>query len=151
MIQNLYNRSKFFIVVPMILAVCLCACTAPAQKPEQFKPSKEINVDQKLAEQVKTIAKTVDGVEDSTAVVINNEISSAVKVNGFDRLFLKRIRQQVHSAIKKPNGDYVVQVTSDKKLFWQLQQIEKQIKSGENINLPKIEQKVNKINKDMRG
>jgi len=144
-------------VIAVILALSVmtagCAMQAPAKNPQQQESQgeKQINVDPGLAEKVKQAAKTVKGVEDSTAVVINNEISAAVKVSGFDRLRLKSIRQEVHKKIKETGGDYKVNVTTDKKLFAGLQQIEKQISAGQVQSMTEIQKKVDKINKDMRG
>ena len=126
---------------------------APAknQRQQESQGEKQISVDPVLSEKVKQAAKTVNGVEDSTAVVIDNEISAAVKVSGFNRLRLKSIRQEVHKKIKETGSDYKVNVTTDKKLFAGLQQIEKQISAGQAQSMTAIQKKVDKINKDMRG
>jgi len=146
---------KIVIVVILALSVVAagCAMKAPAKNQQQQESpgEKQISVDPVLSEKVKQAAKTVNGVEDSTAVVINNEISAAVKVSGFDRLRLKSIRQEVHKKIKETGSDYKVNVTTDKKLFAGLQQIEKQISAGQAQSMTAIQKKVDKINKDMRG
>ena len=146
---------KIVIVVILALSVVAagCAMKAPAknQQQQESQGEKQISVDPGLAEKVKQAAKTVNGVEDSTAVVINNEISAAVKVSGFNRLRLKSIRQEVHKKIKETGSDYKVNVTTDKKLFAGLQQIEKQISTGQVQSMTGIQKKVDKINKDMRG
>ncbi|MBM7855297.1 ABC-type phosphate transport system auxiliary subunit [Desulfohalotomaculum tongense] len=150
-----FSAKSLKTLVLLILLFITAGCAvghAPAEKPQQQAvPVKEIKVDPGLAEQVKKTVRTVDGVADSTAVVVNKNISAAIKVSGFDRLRLQKIKQQVHDKIKKINKGYTVRVTADKKLFFQLQQIEKQIKSGKQLSLPKIDQKVNKINEDMKG
>jgi len=145
---------KIVIVVILALSVVAagCAMQAPAKNQQQeSQGEKQISVDPVLSEKVKQAAKTVNGVEDSTAVVINNEISAAVKVSGFDRLRLKSIRQEVHKKIKETGGDCKVNVTTDKKLFAGLRQIEKQISAGQAQSMTAIQKKVDKINKDMRG
>jgi len=146
---------KIVIVVVLALSVVAagCAMKAPAknQQQQESQGEKQISVDPVLSEKVKQAAKTVNGVEDSTAVVINNEISAAVKVSGFDRLRLKSIRQEVHKKIKETGGDCKVNVTTDKKLFAGLRQIEKQISAGQAQSMTAIQKKVDKINKDMRG
>lgn len=146
---------KFVIVVILALSVVAagCAMKAPAknQQQQESQGEKQISVDPVLSEKVKQAAKTVNGVEDSTAVVIDNEISAAVKVSGFNRLRLKSIRQEVHKKIKETGSDYKVNVTTDKKLFAGLQQIEKQISAGQAQSMTEIQKKIDKINKDMRG
>lgn len=127
---------------------------SPAQKkPEQHSRQqvKQVQIDSGLAEAAKKTAKTVKGVEDSAAVVVNQEISTAIKVTGFDRLRLQSIKEEVHKKIESTNKDYEVYVTSDKKLFNELQKIEKQINANPEQVLPAIQKKVNKINKDMQG
>lgn len=144
-----YKRSIIFAILILLL---LTGCAGPAKRPQQKPlPEKDIKVYPQTAEQVKALANGVDGVDESTAVVINNNISAAVKVSRFDRLRLKKIKQRVHSSIKKQFPEHEIRVTSDKKLFAQLQQIEAQINEGKIKSLSKLEQQVNKINKDMKG
>lgn len=110
---------------------------------------KQIQINPELAEKAKGTARMVNGVKDSTAVVIDKEISIAIKVNGFNRLRIKPIKEEVHNKIKEFNKDYNVYVTSDKKLFKQLQQIENQTNSPEEKSPIDIQKKVKRINKDM--
>lgn len=145
------------IVFSLILSVTVgCSTQNPSIKkpqPEQqlVQDEKQIQINTELAEKAKKTAETVKGVKESTAVVINNEISIAIKVSGLDRLRLKLIKVEVHDKIKEFNKDYNVYVTSDKKLFKQLQQIENQIRGEQDKPLIDIQKKVNKINKDMHG
>ncbi|MFA4884623.1 MAG: YhcN/YlaJ family sporulation lipoprotein [Desulfotomaculaceae bacterium] len=145
------------IVFSLILSVTAgCSMRNPSFKkrhPEQQinQDEKQIQINPELAERAKKTAETVKGVKESTAVVINNEISIAIKVSGFDRLRLKLIKVEVHDKIKEFNKDYNVYVTSDKKLFKQLQQIETQIRGEQDKPLIDIQKKVNKINEDMHG
>lgn len=144
---------KIVIVVLLALSVMVAGCgmQAPAQKPQQSQGEKQVSFDPRLAEKVKQAAKTVKGVEESTAVVINDKISAAVKVSGFNRLRLNSIRQEVHRKINETSGGYKVNVTTDKKLFSLLRQIEKQISAGQVQSKTDIQKKIDKINKDMRG
>lgn len=145
----------FLTAVSLILLLLMPGCGAqnsPSQKPQpDANQSETARVNPDLAEKVKQTAKTVKGVEDSTAVVINNEISTAVKVKGFDRLRLKSIKEEVHSKVKELNKGYQVHVTSDKKLFTQLEQIEKKIKEHQGQPPADIQKKLKKIKKDMQG
>lgn len=141
----------------LLLSLLVFGCAqmnAPAQKPEQNQQNQQaeqIIVDTELAEQAKNTAKSVKGVEDATSVVIDRKILTAIKVSGFDRLKLKSIKEEVHAKIKKLNKDYTVLVTSDKKLFKQLQEIEKQLNTTPKESLTEIKKRVDKINKDMHG
>jgi len=126
--------------------------TAPQKKPQAQaggdRKEKQVQTDPALAAEVKETAKFVQGVKDCTAVVVNQNISAAIKVTGFDRFKLKSIKEKVHNKIKTLGQNYEVHVTSDKKLFKELQQIEKQIKEQQKVQ--DLQQKVEKINKDMQ-
>lgn len=120
-------------------------------QPEQQsnQDGKPVQADVALAEKAKETAEQVQGVKGSAAVVVNKDITTAVKVSGFDRLRLKSIKQEVHDKIKESSKNYNVHVTSDKKLFVQLQQLEKEIAGPQEKSMPDIQKKLNKINKDM--
>ncbi|OPX85478.1 MAG: Sporulation lipoprotein YhcN/YlaJ (Spore_YhcN_YlaJ) [Pelotomaculum sp. PtaB.Bin104] len=120
-------------------------------QPDQMvnQDEKQIQINLELAENAKKTAEAVKGVKESTAVVINNDISTAIKVSGFDRLRLKPIKEEVHNNIKELNKDYNVHVTSDKKLYMQLKQIEKQSSELQGESLTDILKKFNQINKNM--
>jgi len=146
------------------LTVCLllfmAGCTmqnSPAQKPQTQKletqQQQTLNEDvlknTELASRIKERAKTVDAVEDSVVVVLDREISVAAKVTGFDRLRLKSIRQEVYQEITKMAPEYKIYVTTDKKLFAELQKLNIQIQQGEDP--AGLKTKFEKISKDMRG
>jgi len=132
-----------------------CAMNSPEKKPppqQQQENIQQVEIKPELAENVKEVAKSIKGVDESTATVINNEISIALKVGGLDRLRLKSIRQDVHSAIKKTAPAHEIHVTTDKKLYWQLENIEKQIQNQAGSDkIVDIKNKVAKINEDMKG
>ncbi len=144
---------KILIFLSLLLVAGGCSAQSPAKKAQQQGggPEKPVVVNIELAEKVKQAAKSVRGVEDSTAVVIDDEISTAVKVSGFNRLRLKRIKSEVHRKVKGLDGNYSVHVTSDKKLFSQLRETERQLKEQKIQSLSEIQKKVKKINKDMQG
>lgn len=147
-------RTFLTVVVMSLLLLLTAGCggqKSPSQKPQSGQTGKQAQVNPGLAEKVKEEAKTVKGVKDSTAVVIDNEISLAVKVKGFDRLHLKPIREEVSKKIGETNKGYTVHVTSDKKLFAQLQQMERQIKDQKAPPAEELRKRVKKINEDMQG
>ncbi|WP_066638923.1 YhcN/YlaJ family sporulation lipoprotein [Desulfolucanica intricata] len=140
----------------LILLVLLTGCgmkDSPQQKPQpQLQNSsvdKHVQIKPELARKVKEIVQTIEGVEESTAVVLDKDISIAIKVSGFERLRLKSIKEEVHNKVSTVNKDYKIHVTSDKKLFFELQQIEKKISEKKPVS--DIEKKLKKINKDMQG
>lgn len=146
----------FIIAVVLSLLLLSAGCAAqdsPSRKPqpEAAQGPTEVRISPELAEKVRETAKRVKGVEDSTAVAMNDEISVGIKVKGFDRFRLKPIREEVHQKIKELNKGYTINVTSDKKLFVQLQQIERQIKDQKAQSPAELQKRLKKINKDMQG
>lgn len=140
------------------MIIVLILLTVGCQMQPQKKPQSEgkqtqklVEINPELAEKAKQAAMSVKGVEEATAVVIDKNISTAIKVSGFNRLKLQSIKEEVHKKIGSMNEEYGVYVTADKKLFTQLQQIEKQINEQKVKSGSELKQKVNKINKDMKG
>jgi uncharacterized membrane protein len=164
-------KKAIVIVLSVILICALPACSrnnSPAQKPqlpqqggqlqqggqEQARQGgqEQAQFDPELAEKVKRAVKAVEGVEDSTAVVINKDISAAIKVTGFNRLQLKKIKEEAYKKIKNANHGYTVRLTSDKKLFSLIQKAEGDAgKNPRGDEAREIKQQVDKINQDMRG
>ena len=151
---------KAAVIILSIIIICaLPACgtlNSPTKKPQQAQQGgqaqEQVQFNPELAEKVKETVKTVKGVEDSTAVVINKEISAAIKVTGFQRLQLKKIREEAYKQIKDANQGYTVRLTSDKKLFSLIQKAEGEARENPRGDKAReIRQKVVKINQDMRG
>lgn len=147
-VGDVMKKSMVWLLIIMMLVGC---ATAKKPQPKQEVANKDITVDTGLAQQVKRMALTVPGVQNATAVVINKEMSVAVKVSGFDRLRLKSIREETHHKITKQHQEYTVHVTTDKKLFRELENLEQQINSDKTLSPPLLQDKVKKINQDMHG
>lgn len=132
-----------------------CGAGEPAKKhttgDSQSKGKQQAWVDTDLAGKVKNTAQSVNGVRDTTAVVINKDISVAVKVSGLDRLRLKKIKSEVHEKVSGVAGGYEVHVTTDKKLFSELRKIDEQTKGEKPFQPAEFKEKVEKINNDMGG
>lgn len=144
----------------VILGLIICVMggcgtvNSPQRKPLQQTGQVEglVHINTKLTEQVEDVGIRVQGVEGSTALVVNNQIAVAVKVTGFDRLHLQAIRQELHSQIKKIAPGYDIHVTTDKKLFAQLQLLKEQIKKAQPGTLPtQLKDDYNVIIEDMNG
>ncbi|MDD4334247.1 MAG: YhcN/YlaJ family sporulation lipoprotein [Desulfotomaculaceae bacterium] len=142
------NLIIFIMVIFFLIAGCGVQ-NSPAKKQRQLVSHEEIVINHEIAEAAKQRAGVVKGVRKVTAVAINKELSVAIKVSGFERLRLKSIREQVHDTVKEINGDYNVYVTSDKKLFMRLQQIEQQTEQAQGQSSADIGSEFKAINKDM--
>lgn len=141
--------SRILIVTLAFSLLVGCAENSPQKKPQQSDV--EVVFETEVAQHAKQLAKGVDGVEQSTSVVINQEVGTAIEVTGFDRWRLKSIREEVYKKIKEAYPDYEVHVTSDKKLFWQLQQIEKEIEEDRIESPVGVKDRFDKINENMGG
>lgn len=72
-------------------------------------------------EQAKAIAGRVDGIDEVAAVHIDKDLNLAIKVSNFNRFRLESIEKEVSGKLKEAFPDSKIHVTSDKKLFMDLQ------------------------------
>ncbi len=147
------NNAVILCLIICILGGC-GTVNAPQRKPlpqtGQVEGPAHINTE--LTKQVEDVAETVPGVEESTALVMNNQIAVAVKVTGFDRLHLQSIRQKLHSQVSNIATEYDIHVTADKKLFAQLQMLAGEVKKVSQTYLPaQLKDDYNVIIEDMSG
>lgn len=145
---------KTIILVLLLSVLAGCGAAEPAKKPQaqNSQDQQQVRVDRELATGVTNMAKTVRGVRESTAVIINSDVCAAVKVGGLDRFRLKAIREEVHKKLSAALGsEYEIHVTTDKKLFSEIQKIERQLEGGKAGPPAEIKKKMDKINKDMQG
>ncbi|MGE5403550.1 MAG: YhcN/YlaJ family sporulation lipoprotein [Candidatus Saccharibacteria bacterium] len=141
---------KIITILVMLMIVSGCS-QPPAKKPQDSSQHKtEVRIDREYANQVKEAAKSVKGVQDAASVVVDKDISLAIKVSGLPRLRLKSIKAQVAAKITSLDKTYTPHITSDKKLFSELQKIEKRINTGIEDSV-KVKQDIEKINKAMNG
>jgi hypothetical protein len=142
------KKSSVITTLSIILLVTGCGQTSPPIKPQpehRAKVNQQIKVDPQRAALAKVTAMQVKGVEDSAAMVVDQDIAAAIKVSGFNRLRIKSIRDQASQRIKSSNRGFKVYLTSDKKLFVQLRQLEKDTRGTPMV----IKTKINKIISDM--
>ncbi|MCL2336538.1 MAG: YhcN/YlaJ family sporulation lipoprotein [Firmicutes bacterium] len=102
-----------------------------------------------LAAKSKAAAKKLAAVEDAVVVVLGKNISVDVKVTGFNRLRLPAIRREVHAKIAHMAPGYRVFVSTDKKIYWELEQLNSQIQQGGDSDA--FKELLDKIDKRMRG
>lgn len=150
---------KTFTLLFLICLFCaLLGCQAANEKTNQqakthstAKTYEDISYKPELSDQTAEIAKTIKGVDDAVAVVIGKDFSVAVKVTGFDRFRLNKIKSDITKKVKgNISGKHVVHVTTDKKLFMNLQSLRSKLSKG-NESSQKIEKEFKKINEDMHG
>jgi len=131
-----------------------CATVDPPQRKPQLQTGQvkgQAHIHTELAKQVEDVARSVHGVNESTALVMNNQVAVAVKVSGFDRLHLKSIRQELHTQVNGIAPEYDIHVTADKKLYAQLQMLKEQIKTLQGDIPARFKDDYNGIMEDMKG
>ncbi|WP_257347148.1 YhcN/YlaJ family sporulation lipoprotein [Pseudalkalibacillus decolorationis] len=94
-----------------------------------------------------TILKSIDdlkGVEDIRMVRSRNKLLVAIKITNFDRFQLEEITGKVKKKLKKQHPDKEVTVSSDKKIFLELDRLDNRIKS-EQLGEDQINKEVEKL------
>lgn len=140
----------------MMIALALAGCGAEtndhlSSQQVQHLSQKQPNLHIGLSEHAKETARQNERVDDATAVATDKELSIALKVTNFNRLHLKSIRKDVHSKLRKEFPKYEVHVTSDNKLFSELQKLESSLKKESPPQPKDVQKKLKKINEDMKG
>src|SRR5690606_13222541 len=105
----------------ILSAWILSGCNQQAQEPP--KPAGPLPMAQHQAtdlqrmDAAKKLARQDGRVEDATAVIIKHDLSVGLKVENFNRLFLRDIRRSVFHRLRQTYPQYQVHVTTDQKLF----------------------------------
>ncbi|WP_031513951.1 YhcN/YlaJ family sporulation lipoprotein [Desulfofalx alkaliphila] len=141
----------FKILILMLTFFLLAACSMQGSQKKPLPEDLEVTFENEVSQGAMQLAMSVAGVKEATSVAINREVGTAVKVTGFDRWRLKSIREETYKKIKDAYPDYEVHVTSDKKLFWQLQQIRNEIDEGKVKSPVEVKDRFDKINENMGG
>lgn len=141
----------------VFVSLCLAAlffsgCTSVTnEKPSSPKLQQTADgIRQPVSDLARQIAEQNERVDRATAVVLDKEVSVGLKVSNFNRFRLKSIRQDVDHLLKNYYPGYEIHVTTDSKLFSELDKLYRAI---ETKKLPKREakKKLQKINEDMKG
>lgn len=136
----------------LLLGVTGCGSQSSKKPPQQQGVHGPIQANLGLAEELQQAVNAHRAVDASTAVVIDNDVSIALRVTGFDRLRLQTIRQAVHNqAMDLVSEEYRIHVTSDKRLFADLEKIDEQIKQAGGTASMDIQNELKLLNKDMQG
>lgn len=146
---------KFTVLYIGMFMVILSGTACQMEQPNDSRIQKhtETNVllyEQKESQTAEDIALRVNGVDAAEAIVLDQELSLAVRVTGFDRLQMKTIRQNVHRRLKAEFKNYKLHVSSDRKIFSELGRIKNQAHTGE-LNLKPFKEELSKIQDDMKG
>lgn len=100
--------------------------------------------DQSIANQAKEKMITKDEITDVRAVNTDKELLVAIKVENFNRFRLKTIEKTVKSDLEKIYPNHKVVVSSDKKMFWELEKIEQRLQKN-NTNKKSLKKDLKKL------
>ncbi|MFD1425321.1 hypothetical protein JOD24_000033 [Kroppenstedtia sanguinis] len=138
-----------------LFAWILSGCNQQAQetpKPEKPLPlAQHQATDPQRMDAAKKIARQDGRVKEATAVIIKKDLSVGLKVENFNRFFLKDIRKTVFHRLRKTYPQYQIHVTTDHKLFDSLQKMETELREQPPLNPTSAQKKLRKINTDMKG
>jgi hypothetical protein len=106
-------------------------------------------IDQSVANHTKEKMITKEEISDVKAVNTDKELLVAIKVGNFNRFRLKNIEKSVKSDLEKIYPDHKVFVSSDKKMFWELEKIEQRLKKND-TNKKNLKKDLNKLKNLMK-
>jgi hypothetical protein len=139
------------IVLFLISLLFLPGCNMAGQgevKPLYIGANKII--DQTKADEAKQIVLSMDEVIAVRGATFKEDIYIAVSVKQFDRFFLDRIRKEAQDKVKKRFPNAKVHVSTDKKVFLELEKLEHQINSNK-VEEADVEKQWIKIEDFMKG
>ncbi|MFS0767162.1 YhcN/YlaJ family sporulation lipoprotein [Peribacillus sp. 1P06PB] len=84
-------------------------------------------INQSVANQAKKKVITEEDISDVKAVNTDKELLIAIKVENFERFRLKKIEKNVKSDLEKDYPDHKVLVSTDSKMYLELDQLEQKI------------------------
>ena len=101
-------------------------------------------IDQSVANHTKEKMITKDEITDVRAVNTDKELLVAIKVENFNRFRLKSIEKTVKSDLEKMYPNHKVVVSTDKKMFWELEKIEQRLQKN-NMNKKSLKKDLQKL------
>ncbi|MGI6036697.1 MAG: YhcN/YlaJ family sporulation lipoprotein [Limnochordia bacterium] len=140
-------RLHRYLLICLTLILMGCGSSPPAANPPDGEP---IRTDLELLQRIKDEVGKVSGVDEVVVAIADEEIGVGVKVSGFDRFRLRSIRSDVHRRVDGlTTEDYCIHVTTDKRLFRDLGQLEARLERGDTS--PEIRSRLGRINEEMEG
>jgi hypothetical protein len=126
------------IVILVIFGAAISGCMdGNDEKQSQTSPNiqqtgmKTEVADQSPAGKAKKQLKQMEDIENAKAVNTEKSLIIAVKVTGFDRFRLQELHKKIESDMNKMFPGTRITITSDKKVYMKLEDLEKQIQKGQ--------------------
>lgn len=133
-----------------LCSIFLIGCGEGASKVSPLEIGTQGVVDQTKADEAKKLVLAMAEVIEVKGVCLDDDIYIAPQVTQFARLKLESIRKESFEKIKKRYPNANVHVSTDKKIFLELEKLEKKIKNNE-ISEKKLKSDLKKLEDDMKG
>ncbi|WP_236035138.1 YhcN/YlaJ family sporulation lipoprotein [Alkalihalobacterium elongatum] len=147
------KNSFMFTLAFFALTCTLVGCGQMNLQQQEQTPlfiGEEAVVDQTQADNAKKIVLSMDEVIDVRGVANQGNIYITPEVKHFDRLHLEGIRKDGFDRVKKRYPNATVFLSTDKKIFMELEKLERQLKEG-NITKKELDKQLKKLEEDMKG
>jgi hypothetical protein len=143
----------FFICTVVILAGCGQQSGSKegqsAEADSQCSPAPVRHFDSE--NKAESLARQVNGVDKAVAVKIDDELDVALQVSNFNRLRLKQLRKEVFQKLNEAYPQAKVHVTTDSKLYNELEKMNGQPWSDDKTKACEQKQKLKQIEEKMKG
>ncbi|MGG3798797.1 YhcN/YlaJ family sporulation lipoprotein [Metabacillus fastidiosus] len=137
------------IIYIFFLVIVMAGCSG-MHKNEEANKSNVTDVsfknshDQSVTEKMKQLLENEEEVKNIRAVNSDKELLIAAEINHMDRFRLKEIQQKLEKKVKKQYADYKVTISTDKKIFLELEQLENKMRTKK-LSKKKFEKEMNRI------
>ncbi|NUJ16459.1 hypothetical protein FKN04_07585 [Bacillus glycinifermentans] len=111
--------------------------------------TKDGKTDQSVANQAKKRLLKKEEVTEVRGANSKKDLVLAVQVEHMDRFRLKDIEKKSKEQLKKEFPGYSIEISTDQKIFWELDKLEKQLQH-KNVSSKKLNKKLNKIKQLMK-
>lgn len=101
-------------------------------------------IDQQTSNEVKKIISHFNEISEVKAVNSKNAVVTAIEVDHLERFTLKEIKKKIEKKLKKEIKDKEIIVSTDKKIFLELDKLESNIQSKD-ISKEKLDKKIKEI------
>ncbi|MFD3447652.1 YhcN/YlaJ family sporulation lipoprotein [Microbacteriaceae bacterium 4G12] len=133
----------------------MMGCAKQEEKKTAKKQTKTTKVsmttfNQAPAQQAKKRIETIQGILDVKAVNSNRELYVAAKPAQYKRFQLDQLKKDMKQKIKPSSSDVKIHVSTDKKIFMLLDQLENKIEKGE-ADKKMVKKKLKKIKSEMNS
>lgn len=148
------------LVISLFLVISGCNQQSNQQSTQQTKtksaaedpsckqvPNRQVDQEQRA----RAIAQLVNNVDQAVAVKIDDELDVAIEVTNFNRLRLDAIEKEVSQTLKAEFPKAKIHVSSDKKIFMELQKLSGTPATSEQKGACKQKKKLKEIEKQMKG